>query len=910
MTALRTWLAKARALVTPRRLDRTLDDELQFHLDLLAADYERRGFTADAARLAARRDFGGIEPIKEAHRDRRTWRWIEDAAHDARYALRTLRKNPSFTAVATLTLALGIGANTALFSVIDALILRKLPVARPDELVLFAADEGQGPLNTYFSYPLYEDFRDHATTLSGVAIFGDIAQRQLRLDAAAPAVEPVKAAAVSGNFFSVLGVQAALGRMLAADDDRRGDAQSVAVISHDYWVGRLGADPSIIGRRVTMSGVPLTIIGVTPDGFFGADVSGAPELWWPIQLTSRLDPEGRNSLSERNTEARRIIGRLRPGRTRAEANAELAVWLDRETADRFERVRQRRGGVVADADRAAFRRSLSLQPGATGDTFLRQRFARPLVILMMVVAVVLLIACANVANLLLSRAASRTTEISLRMAIGAGRLRLVRQMLTESALLSIGGAAIGLLAALGIDRVLLSFVPGENTVLRAGLDMRVLAFTAVIAVATGLLFGIAPAVFATRRHATLAIGERAATAGRRQKLLVQHGLLASQVALSVIVLVAAGLFSRSLRNLHGLDLGFEPERLTVFMLVAPIDYDAQHRAQLAQAVVDRLVQRSDVGAASYSLFGLLSNMNRSLNVVVPGRTAPPGESARSLGAFVSPGYFAATGTRLLRGRDFSGDDIAGAPRVAVISQTMEKRFFAGDALGKQFMQQGPSRLDGPYDIVGIAEDAKYRTLREDSLPVFYVPIAQQASPPPQLPLQVEVRTGGAGALTDADIRRLVRDADPSVIVNGVQSMGTVVDRTLSQDRLLATLASLFGVLALIVAAVGVYGVRSFAVSRRTNEIGIRMALGASRLSILAPVLGQGVAVSVIGMAAGIAITIPLTRYVAMLLFQVSERDGLTFVGVSAVLGVVAALASYVPARRATRVDPLVALRYQ
>ena len=902
---LRAWLAKVRAVVTRRRLDRDLDDEVQAHLDLLAAEYERQGLSLQDARLAARREFGGIEPMKEAHRDGRTWRWIEDAVHDARYALRTLRRNPAFAVVATLTLALGIGANTALFSVIDALILRKLPVARPNDLVLFAVNEGSGPLNTYFSHPLYEDFRDHATTLSGTALFVDIVRRPLRVgpEAAADA-QPVRSSAVSGNFFSVLGVQAAHGRTLTDNDDRRGAAEPVAVISHEYWISRFGADPDVVGRRVTMSDVPLTIVGVAPAGFFGADIGAAPDLWWPIQLTPRLDPDSTNTLSQRNSEWLRIIGRLRPGSTLAAANAEMRVWLDRDTTDRLER--RRRRGVAADADHA-FQRSLTLRPGATGDTFLRQRYTAPLVILMIVVAVVLLIACANVANLLLARASARTTEISVRMAIGADRFRLIRQLVTESALLSIVGAVLGLVAAVGIDRVLLSFVPGQDSVLRAGIDLRVLLFTGVLATATGLLFGIAPAVFATGRQARLVIGARVGTTGRRHKLLMQHGLLASQVSLSVIVLVAAGLFLRSLQNLQRLDLGFEPDRLTVFMLGVPGTYDAEHRSTLAHSVIDGIAQRPDVRAASYSLFGLLSNMNRALNVVVPGRTASPGESARTLNSFVSPGYFDAAGTTLLRGRDFTRDDTAGAPRVAVISQAMARRFFSGDAIGQRFQTQGPGRIDGPFEVVGVAEDAKYRTLREETLPVFYVPIAQE----PQrfaLPFQIEVRTSGPSALDDAAIRRIVRTVDPAAIVSNVQSMNGVVDRTLSQERLLATLATLFGALALTVAAVGVYGVRSFAVSRRTNEIGIRMALGATRLGILTRVLGQGLAVSLAGMAIGLLITMPLTRYVATLLFQVPERDGLTFVGVSAVLGLVAALASYVPARRATHVDPVVALR--
>ncbi|HEY7189186.1 MAG TPA: ABC transporter permease [Vicinamibacterales bacterium] len=908
--AFRTWL-KVRALIMRRRLDRDLDDEVRWHLDLLAAEYERSGLPPEAARLAARRAFGNIESMKEAHRDRRTWRWIDEYARDARYALRMLRKHPGFTSVAMLTLALGIGANTALFSVIDALILRKLPVDRPDELVMFAADEGQGPPNTYFSHPLYEDFRDHATTLSGTAIFGDIQRRQIRVGQDAADAEPVKASAVSGNFFSVLGVQAALGRTLTESDDRRADAQPVAVISHEYWVGRFGRSPSIVGQTVTLSGVPVTIVGVAQAGFFGADIGAAPELWWPIQLTPRFDPDLKNDLASRNTEWRRIIGRLRPGRTSAEANAELSVWLDRDTADRFERFRRRLGGVVTDADRAAnrFRRSLALQSGATGDTFLRQRYARPLVILMIVVAVVLLIACANVANLLLARAMSRTHEISVRMAIGAGRARLARQFLTESVLLSLGGAALGLLAAIAIDRVLLSFVPGQDSVLRAGIDMRVLLFTAIVAAATGLIFGIVPAVFATGRHAMLALGERAATTGRRHTLFMQHGLLASQVALSVVVLVAAGLFLRSLQNLQRLDLGFDPNRLTVFMLATPGGYVAEQRTSLARGVVDALAQRSDVRGASVSQFGLLSNMNRSLNIQIPGRAAAPGGSVQSFGVFVSPGYFNVTGTRLLRGRDVTPDDAEGSPRVAVINQTMARRFFAGEAIGRRLQLQGPSRPEGEVEIIGVVEDAKYRTPREDALPTFYLPIAQQSTLP-SVPFQIEVRTEKAASLPDAVIRGIVRDRDPAAVVTDVQAMNAVVGRMLSQDRLLATLASLFGLLALVVAAVGVYGVRSFAVSRRTNEIGIRMALGASRPAVLTQILGQGVAVSAVGIAIGVLITIPLTRYVATLLFQVSARDGLTFAGVTVALGVVAALASYVPARRATRVDPLVALRYE
>jgi predicted permease len=874
------------------------------HLELLARDHERRGLNPSEARLAARRDFGGVEQMKEIYRDRRGFRWTADLRQDLRYAVRTLARNPGFACVAILTLGLGIGANTALFSVMDALMLRTLPgVHQPDELVRFAADEGGAFPNASFSYPLYTRFRDHADRFSGVAALTGTTRRQMR--AAAGAIvdsDSVKVDGVSGNYFQVLGVDAVLGRVLIAADDLPA-AQRVAVLSSGFWARRFGRDPGVIGQTITLDDVAATIVGVTPPGFFGFEVGSAPDIWLPLASLSGFGQELPVLLRSRNSEWLRLFGRLRPGVSRASAHAQADALFRQE----LDEIVQDRPATRPDQREALLASRLLVQPGSVGDTRLREQYSRPLVVLMVIVGIVLLVACGNIANLLLARAVARQREISVRMALGAGRLRIVRQLLTESAFISVIGAAVGLIVAVWLSGELVARVPDRDVTLLLGIDLRMLGFAGLVAIATAVLFGVLPALSATGGRRTLALPDQGRSTATRRRHVLQHALVVSQVALSAIVLVAGGLFLRTLQNLQRVDLGFERERLTVFSVNVPGN-DAARRAAIYNRIVERMEALPGTLSASFSLFGMLTNSNRNVRVVVPGYTPLSEESMRTAATMVGPRFFDVTGMRILEGRSFTGEDTASGQRVAVINQTMAGRFFGSRAVGREFSLREPGGRPGPrFHVIGVSADAKYRNLREAVAPTMFTAFAQEAAPPPVRAL-MQIRTTGFAGPSERMIRQAVREVDAAAVVSDVRSMRALVDASLSRERLLAAVAVSFGVLALVVAAIGIYGVRSFVVSTRTNEIGIRMALGATREGVMFTLLRQGAVLAWVGTAIGILAAIPLSRSVDTFLFDLEPGDPATLVVVSLVFMLVAMLASYVPARRATMVEPMVALR--
>jgi len=921
---MRTILSRLRALFTRNHAERDLNDEVRAHLDLLAAEYERKGLTQDQARLAARRAFGGVEQMKERYRDGRSLRWLEDLWRDVRYAVRMLRRDRGLASVAVITLALGIGANTALFSVIDALMFKRLPVQKPDELTVLAiAREGRNP-GSSFSYPYYEDLVKRADAFSGVLAFGNVNQTRVIVGGDADAVaseassgsqaEIARSQSVSGNFFSVLGVRATVGRTLVADDDGADVSIAAAVLSDGFWARRFGRDPRVVGRRMTVNEVTFTIVGVAAAGFRGVQVGAEPDIWWSSQKLPQVSAGPPGMLTERNMQSWRIIGRLRAsatGNARAQAQAESLFQTDL-----IERVRRRDAGAgprMTSADRRAFvGQRVQLESGAAGWTELRSQFQRPLLVLMIVVGLVLLVACANVANLLLARATARRKEIAVRMALGSGRRRLVRQLLTESLLLAGAGGVMGVGVSLLGSRLVTSFMEGQDVSLNLSPDGRVLAFTAVVSLGSALLFGLMPSLTATRADLALRLNDAGRGTHGGGALTIHNAILASQVALSVIVLIAAGLFVRTLINLQRLDTGVAPENLAIFSLSVPGSYEPARRVALYQRLLERLEGTPGTRAA-YSVFGLLSGNGFTAPVAIPGYSPGPDEDVTARGLIVGLGFFEVMGARLVLGRPFAPADERSPVRVAVVSQSMGRRFFGANPLGRRFTMPGMFPGES-FEVVGVAADSKYRSLREpagEGATAVYLPAFQTPGASMMLRMrdvQVELRTPAGTTGVESMIRRTMREIDPTVSVTEVRTMSAIIDRTIAQDRMLARLALWFGVLALVLGAIGIYGVRSYSVSRRTSEIGLRIALGATSSQVLRHVVGQGLTVALSGIAIGLAAAAGLTRFVEGLLFRVTALDPQTFIVVAVLFASVAVASSYVPARRAARVDPAVALR--
>lgn len=884
-----------------QRREIEMAEEMRQHLERRVEEKIAEGLTSEAARYAAQREFGGLAQLQEQCRDERRFAWFEQAGQDLHYAARQLRRAPGFTAVAVLTLAIGIGASTALFTALDAILLRALPVPEPGRLVYLAS----GTLEQ-FSFPFHERLRAAATSFTALSVVqSQTTRNEIVLDAGHP--EPVAVQYAGGNFFSTLGVSARLGRAFGPDDDQPGAAQPVVVLSHAFWRGRFAADPAVVGRSLELEGLPATIIGVMPEDFGGFEIGAEPALWAPLQLATQVTGPMRRSLEE-GVEWLVLLGRLRDGVSFQQAQAEVSAIFRRQLQDEVARNPNR---PPAERERL-LNRTLELRPGSGGYVAARSQFRQPLIVLTVAVGVVLAIACTNLAGLLLARGAARQREIAVRAAMGAERGRIVRQLVTESLLLGVLGGGFGWLIAHGGTRLLAHYIAQSGPAVALTPDLRVLGFALTVSLLTGLLFGLGPALRLSRVDLAGGIKDRNQTVvGTRSRL--QAVLVVAQVALSVLLLAGAGLFGRTLYNLRSIDLGFSRENLVAFGLDS-----GRWRPEPAQIVAlqQRLLAELETipGVRGVSLggFGMLTGNRYNATFTVEGYEPAPGEEMRAAVVFAGPRFFATTGARLLRGREFTLADTslppAGAPplpgSVVIIGEAMARRYFGdADPIGRRITLTG--RITQPLEIVGVAQDTRYtRNLREPPPLEFYLPFFGAV----RTPTTFYVRSGQDAAAIGADVRRVVARVEPRLGVRDLRPMEEMVDRLLVRERAITELVGFFSGFALLLAALGLYGVLAYGVAQRTREIGVRMALGARLRDVVLLVLRQGMAFVAIGGVIGIAAALAVTRFVAGLLFAVQPADPLTFAAVVGLLGLVALVACGLPARRAGRVDPMVALR--
>ena len=908
MRGLRGWILRLAGLFHRERRDRELAVELESHLQMHIDDHVRRGMDPAEARRRALIQLGGVEQAKEMVRDRRAVPLLDHLLQDVRFAIRILAKTPAITAVALLSLALGIGANTAIFSLIDTVLLRQLPVEKPEELVqLMQASPGQASDSfPSFTNPTWEKVRDRQDVFSGA-----FAWRARKFDLAdGGEAQYVRGLWASGEFFNALGVQPAAGRVFTAADDRRG-CSGVAVLGYSFWQQHFAGAQSAIGGLIRIDGHSFPVIGAAPASFFGMEVGDKFDVALPLCAEAAL--RGKDSrLDNRAVWWLKVAGRLKPGTSLEQATARLRVLAPQIYADSLP------PRLSADEQKNFLQSTFATRRVATGpnDPFgLRMRYVRPLEILMAIAGIVLLITCANIASLMLARAAARQKEIAVRLSLGATRARLIRQVLTESFLLSSTGALMGIAFARWASLLLERFVStGDNKVLlNLSLDSRVLGFTAGVALLTGMVFGILPAMRATR-VSPLAAMKGGVADGQEVQSHFRAGrwIVAAQVALSLVLLVGTGLFVRTFRNLTTVEAGFDRNNvLLVKMNVLNSGISKDARAAFYAQVLEKLKMIPGAVSASQSWFTPLSGSEWNQDIKLARYQPPDGVEPLVWFNWIAPQYFRTMRTPVLVGREFDSRDTAGSPRVAVVNQAMARRFFPqSNPIGKTFVIEQSSSATasaGPIEIVGVVADSKYESFREDFLPFGYVPASQLQFVSEET--SFEIRSSGNPVGIAPAVRDAMTAANRSVSLE-FNTLSQRVDDTMSQERVLATLSGFFGALALLLTAVGLYGVMSYIVTRRTHEIGIRMALGAAPRAILRLVMRDVAALLAAGMGAGILVSFWLTRLVQRLLFGITAHDSFAIAGAVALLAAVALAAGYLPARRAMRVDPMVALRHE
>jgi predicted permease len=942
-----------KSLFQKQRVEHALDEELQSYLDASAAHKQQNGMTAEEARRAAQAELGSSNAVKHQVWSSRWESTLESILQDLRVSVRTLAKSPGFTAVALLSLALGIGGNTAIFTLINQVLLQKLPVHAPQQLVAFGTSVSEGiaggidlgEFGGYFPWDFARQLQADPGPFQGIAAYCSFSdQVSVRLGGSGanasgngPAIL-APANLVSGNYFSVLGASPLMGRTILPSDDTAPGTGAVTVLSYHFWQQSLSSDPAIVGKAITINGTPFEVIGVMPAGFHGIKQELQPtDLWTPVSMQVAVLHFTSMLTSHSGLYFLHLFARLSPQAAISKAQlAQSQGWLNQQVRNG---IRDREGPKTsADRQKEIGRATVPLLPAMHGVSLVRSQYGESLPILMVVVALVLLIACANLANFLLARAATRHHEIVTRLALGSSRLRIVRQSFIETFLLSIVGGLMGLGAAFVATRALIAFVSrGDAYVaMSPAPDQAVLLFTLAISLVTGLLFGLAPAITAARTGARGALSTNARTVqsgGGRLSRFWPKTLVTAQVMLSLLLLVVAGLFLRTLRNLQDQDYGFERTHVLLAQINARLaGYEPHQLPALHQVLLEHLAAIPGVRSAALSQMPPISGGSWSSNISLAGYTPAPKENMVSTLNRVSGQFFATAGIPIVAGRAITDADTANSLKVVVVSQTIAKRYFPkGDAIG-HLLTIDIDSVPGPWQIVGVARDTKSGDPRDtDPVRMTYIPLAQietyfvprasaaGANGSSTGSVQREenqqcyantilLRTTGDPAKTIADLRAVVAAVDPNLPLLEVTTIKDQVSNLISHDELISTLTGLFSLLALLLAAIGLYGVMSYNVARRTNEIGIRLALGAQASTVVRMILRESVVLLAIGAGLGLVLALLSTKIVKEQLFGLNPTDPFTYVVAFAVVSAMTMIATWLPARRAARVDPVAALR--
>jgi len=893
-----SWFSRIGNIIRPSRLSEELDRELSFHLAERADELESHGMKPDAARRQARRQFGNYGLQKESTRDRDVFRWLDNLIGDLRYALRALRAAPGFAFVAILSLALGIGANTAIFSLINTVMLKSLPVRNPEELMVVLRDSSPTLTN-----PIWEYVRDHQDVFSGVFAYST---DQFNLASGGEA-RPIPSNWVSGGYFPTLGVHASIGRTLLPSDDVRG-CPAVAAISGAFWKTEYGGNPAVIGKTIRLDGQPFQIVGVIDPAFSGLDVGANAQIYAPLCAQTIINGNDK-WIDARSSWYLQVVGRLKTGLTPPQVRTRLQMLMPGLVEATLPP--DWPADAVANYQKARF----DVASAAKGFSDLRTTFRKALLVLMAVVGIVLLIACANVANLLLARATTRRHEIAVRLALGARPARLIRQLLTESVLLALIGAALGVFLATWGSHLLvyLMSTSGNAVTLDLSLNAPVLAFTASIAVATGVLFGLAPA-WRTGRvdpHSAMKSQGRGFATGH-SRFSIGKALVVAQIALSLVLIAGAVLLVGSWRRLATVDPGFKGDHVLLIaahlhggnVSTSPSEQSAL-RLQFRE-LLDRLRTVPGVRSASASEITPISGSTWNSAIKADGFEPASRKDATVWRNEVSEGYFATTGTPFVAGRDFNTGDAPSSVKVAIINEAMARKVFgSSSAIGKRFQTSHGKDYGPPVEIVGVVANAKYQSMAETPQPIAYLAMAQDSDPGQDV--NFEVRTVGPPSDIIPSIKTAIGQVDPYASLQ-FATLDRQVAESLRLPRTLATLAGFFGGLALLLAMIGLYGIMSYNVARRRNEIGVRIALGATQVRVVRMVMSEVGRIVAVGVVLGILLTLSVTRFVSAFLYGVTPSDPATMLWSAAVLATVAIVAAMVPAWHAARLDPVAALR--
>lgn len=896
-----------------KQWDRERAEELGTYLEIETEENMARGMSAEQARQAAHRKLGNPTLIREEIYRMNSITFLENLWQDVRYSLRTLGKARAFTLVVIASLALGIGANTAIFSLINAALLKMLPVKKPEQLVQFKSD---GPVfglnNQQFSYQALKEFRKRNRVFSGVVAFRKLYDMDLEVNGQSGLAT---GQVVSGDYFSVLGIEPAIGRLITPADETVAGQNPVAVISYDYWQRRFGLDPGLVGKNIVLNNSPFMIIGVTAPEFFGLQPGERIDVSVPVTMIAQVRPDFAvagtrfDVLTSRIRSSLYVMARLGSGVTKAEAMANLEPIYRQAMREAAEGL----SGLPFDSPAARqglLQTKLRLDSVGQGLAALRQQFSKPLWILMAAVALLLLVTCANVANLLLARANARQKEIAVRLTLGAGRWRTIRQLIAESVLLAIGGGILGLLLAFWASRSLLATMSHSDSPISLNVrpDATVLGFTLLVSLFTALLFGFVPAWRAAQLNLSSALVESTRTSARgarRSKL--SRLLIISQVAVSLVLLIGAGLLGRSLQNLKDFYPGFNKDGV-LLLSINPLmcGYNQAQLVPLYRRLLDRFRAIPGVRLATFSVHSPLSQNFSSTTLTVGGHKPRPGEELRPVDVeVVGPEYFKTMGTQVLVGQDFTAADRAGAPKIAIVNEALARHYFGEESpIGRQINIPGYRGDASSLQIVAVVKDAKYHDLREQASPVVYIPGFQF----PESGVTYEIRTATNPLNETTAVLGAIKAIDSRLPVLNIKTLNEQVDDSLVQERLVASLSSLFGLLALTLAAVGLFGLMTYVINRRAGEIGIRMALGATRGQIAAMVLRETLLLVFTGLVVGIPLAIGASRLITNQLYGLKPDDPVTILIASLVMTSIAVLAGYLPARRASRVDPMVALR--